>query len=75
MPLYGLQTRGIDEEEYSLNDTDTDFDYLTKLNYSDPEARKRIIGGTICRRGFCPWQVRPASCFNPEVPGLRNCVC
>ncbi|XP_078266856.1 coagulation factor IX isoform X2 [Rhinoraja longicauda] len=57
MPLYGLQTRGIDEEEYSLNDTDTDYDYLTKLNYSEPEAQTRIVGGTICRRGLCPWQV------------------
>ncbi|XP_072896888.1 coagulation factor X isoform X3 [Hemitrygon akajei] len=57
IPLYGSPTRTFIEEEYSLNDTDTDFEHLTKLNYSESDARIRIIGGDLCRRGFCPWQV------------------
>ncbi|XP_051874830.1 coagulation factor IX [Pristis pectinata] len=57
LPLYGSRTRAFDGAEHSLNDTDTDFEYLTKLNYSESEARIRIIGGNLCRRGLCPWQV------------------
>ncbi|XP_072111766.1 coagulation factor IX [Mobula birostris] len=57
IPLYGSRTRTHIEEEYSLNDTDTDYEHLTKLNYSESEARVRIIGGHLCRQGHCPWQV------------------
>uniref|UniRef100_UPI00398ED252 coagulation factor IX-like n=1 Tax=Pristiophorus japonicus TaxID=55135 RepID=UPI00398ED252 len=57
LPLFGLQTRLLEEEEYSLNETDTDSDYLTKLNYNTTEIQKRIIGGDLCKRGLCPWQV------------------
>ncbi|XP_041061556.1 coagulation factor X [Carcharodon carcharias] len=56
IPLYGLQTRSL-EEELALNETDTDSDYLTKLNYTESNIWKRIVGGNLCRRGFCPWQV------------------
>ncbi|XP_069752642.1 coagulation factor X isoform X2 [Narcine bancroftii] len=58
IPLYGLQTRSMSEEEQlSLNDTSTDFEYLANLNYSEAAARIRIVGGHLCRRGLCPWQV------------------
>ncbi|XP_048460274.1 coagulation factor IX-like isoform X3 [Rhincodon typus] len=55
IPLYGTQTRSLDEE-LSLNETDTDSDYLAKLNYTE-DVHTRIVGGDLCRRGHCPWQV------------------
>ncbi|XP_038672809.1 coagulation factor X [Scyliorhinus canicula] len=56
VPLYELRTRSL-EEDLSLNETDTESEYLTKLNYTDAAIRTRIVGGNLCRRGFCPWQV------------------
>ncbi|XP_072429035.1 coagulation factor IX isoform X1 [Chiloscyllium punctatum] len=55
IPLHNTPTHSLDEK-LSLNETDTDSDYLAKLNYTE-DVWTRIVGGDLCRRGHCPWQV------------------
>ncbi|XP_048362084.1 coagulation factor VII-like [Sphaerodactylus townsendi] len=51
-----------ENEEHDLKDTDrnlteADLHSWHNINYTDENGDSRIIGGSFCRPGDCPWQV------------------
>lgn len=45
-------------EETERNFTEVDLHSWRNINYTDEDDDSRIIGGSFCRPGDCPWQVK-----------------